>query len=387
MRIGINALNIQTERDYWRLNNLIKSLGDSRSDGSFLLIAREEQKDFIAPAPDHFEYRFMETKSARRASEGPLMDRLLKDLVSDFRCDLLFGFGSSDLGTPNCPRVTLECDNTNGATSGKKNGSGYKLKLVARSLTKNQDRSEEIIFPSRFTSDFLPLSSAAYHQYDNSNIPGRLDNIVSEDGNLLSRYRITGRYFFCVVYPDSVREMKSLIKAYRKVSALNVDLPRLVLASAGRSPEDIAAIMDITRKLELDSKVIFIGALHENDLPELLEKTLSFIYPHQNDDSPEILLAAMACGAAILCSNKDDIPEIAGSAALYFDPADWDDFAFKLNLLSGDEDLVEFLGKKSRETASRFTWENTAGKLVGFFADVLRNRNASPAQKVINSKV
>lgn len=387
MRIGISALNVQSERDYWRLNNLITSLEESQSGGSFLLLARTGQEDFIVQAPECFQYRFIKINTVRRGSGLQFEEKLLHDSLEDFHCDVLFEFGSSDPGTLDIPRVSLVSSGMTGPVRGDKSSSRYKLKLIARSASKMPDKSEDIIFPSRFTMGFLPLSSPEFYRNGDSDIPKKQDNIISEDGELLSRYRIDGRFFFCVVYPDSIPEMKNLLKAYRNACATNPDIPRLVFASAGKSPEDIAAIMDIMKNIELDSKIIFIGALHENDLPELFSETLAFIYPHENENSPEILLAAMAGGCAILSSNKGDIPEIAGSAALYFDSGNSEDLAFKMNLISNDNDLVDFLKRESQKAGSRFTWQNVAGRLVGFFADVINDRDVSRMPEPISAEI
>jgi glycosyltransferase involved in cell wall biosynthesis len=373
MRIGISALNVRTERDYWRLNKLVQNLGGSPTGEAFLLLARKAQEDLIEPAPGNFEYRFIDLPSARKQSDLPLLEKLFGESLSDFRCELLFEFGSSGLTGLGLPRVSLVTDDfidprrKKGRASGRRN----RLKLVARAASQNPARSEEILFPSRFTPDRPAEIISGLDTEDQT----------GEKGRLFSRYGLTDKYLSCFVCADYLKELRCLFKAYRHACALNPSMPDLVLAGADQFSTEIARITDASAKAGLESKIRYLGMLSEHEIPGFLQESLALIYPHDYGDSPDILLTAMACGCAMLCSNRQDIPEITGDSALYFDPRDWRDLGFKLALISRDNDLADFLKRCANTNAPRFSWENTTGRLMGFFTDLLKDRDliSSPA--------
>ena len=55
--------------------------------------------------------------------------------------------------------------------------------------------------------------------------------------------------------------------------------------------------------------------------------------------------------------------EVAGEAALYFDPARFEDMAEKLMRIYKDESLRGTLVEKGKVMATRYSWERTAGLL------------------------
>ncbi len=72
------------------------------------------------------------------------------------------------------------------------------------------------------------------------------------------------------------------------------------------------------------------------------------------------VLEAMARGVPVACSDASSLPEVAGDAALLFDPNDPRAIAQALERLLGDPALREQLRKRGRERAASFTWERTA---------------------------
>jgi glycosyltransferase involved in cell wall biosynthesis len=72
------------------------------------------------------------------------------------------------------------------------------------------------------------------------------------------------------------------------------------------------------------------------------------------------VLEAMARGVPVACSDRSSLPEVAGDAALLFDPDDTTAMRVAIERLLGDAALREELVRRGRERAARFTWERTA---------------------------
>jgi alpha-1,3-rhamnosyl/mannosyltransferase len=62
----------------------------------------------------------------------------------------------------------------------------------------------------------------------------------------------------------------------------------------------------------------------------------------------------------VACSNASSLPEVAGDAALLFDPHDEAAIAAALERLLADRTEVERLRARGFERARQFTWERTA---------------------------
>ena len=83
------------------------------------------------------------------------------------------------------------------------------------------------------------------------------------------------------------------------------------------------------------------------------------------------VLEAFYYDLPLLCSNLTSLPEIAGDAALYFDPYSTDDIAAAIVKFYSDETLEADLISKGRERLKMFSWKKNAGEVVKLYEKVL----------------
>jgi alpha-1,3-rhamnosyl/mannosyltransferase len=69
----------------------------------------------------------------------------------------------------------------------------------------------------------------------------------------------------------------------------------------------------------------------------------------------------------VACSGRSSLPEVAGDAALLFDPADPGAIANALERLLGDAALAASLAAAGRARAARFTWAETAKQTLASY--------------------
>lgn len=73
------------------------------------------------------------------------------------------------------------------------------------------------------------------------------------------------------------------------------------------------------------------------------------------------VLEAMSCGTAVACSKTHSLPEIAGDAATYFEPANVQDMAKALSNASAKNTIVQ---------ASKFSWDKTASETLQVYQEL-----------------
>jgi glycosyltransferase involved in cell wall biosynthesis len=112
--------------------------------------------------------------------------------------------------------------------------------------------------------------------------------------------------------------------------------------------------------LGLEADVRFLGWVSAADLEGLYALAACFVFPSLYEGFGLPVLEAMARGVPVACSDRASLREVAGSAALVFDPEDSRSIADAVTRLLDDPAEAQRLREAGREQAGRFTWEATA---------------------------
>jgi glycosyltransferase involved in cell wall biosynthesis len=123
-------------------------------------------------------------------------------------------------------------------------------------------------------------------------------------------------------------------------------------------------LRDRAAALGIAADVRLLGWTAERDIEGLFALATCFAYPSLYEGFGLPVLEAMARGVPVACSNRSSLPEVAGDAALLFDPDDVDAIRASINRLLGDAALRARLAADGRRHAARFTWQATAQETV-----------------------
>jgi glycosyltransferase involved in cell wall biosynthesis len=113
-------------------------------------------------------------------------------------------------------------------------------------------------------------------------------------------------------------------------------------------------------ELGMREDVRFPAWIAEGELERLWLMARAFVFPSLYEGFGLPVLEAMARGVPVACSNASSLPEVAGDAALLFDPSSEPAIAEAIERLLGDEALRASLRDRGLARAAEFSWERTA---------------------------
>jgi glycosyltransferase involved in cell wall biosynthesis len=142
----------------------------------------------------------------------------------------------------------------------------------------------------------------------------------------------------------------------------------LRLIEAAQPLEDVVLVIagystdheDELRAFADPARVRLLGWVHDADREGLYALASVFAFPSLYEGFGLPVLEAMARGVPVVCSNTPALAEVAGDAALQFDPLATDDITAALRRVRGDSQQAERLRLAGRERAALFSWDRAA---------------------------
>lgn len=151
------------------------------------------------------------------------------------------------------------------------------------------------------------------------------------------------------------------------------NLPRLISAFCGvqdRIPHDLVLVGKREGFLNSETqfqgpafpegRVRFTGHVSDDELRRYYRNATALIFPSFYEGFGFPLVEAMAEGCPIACSNAASLPEVAGDAALLFDPFSIESVAEAVLRIATDAVIRDSLMAKGRERVQRFAGNSCA---------------------------
>ena len=102
--------------------------------------------------------------------------------------------------------------------------------------------------------------------------------------------------------------------------------------------------------------IVALGYITDEELKALYLNALSLVLPSYYEGFGLPILEAMQCGCPVLCARAASLPEVAGEAALFFDPMDAMNIAKTIDRIVLDPQLRNELTQRGYQRAKEFSW-------------------------------
>ena len=153
----------------------------------------------------------------------------------------------------------------------------------------------------------------------------------------------------------------ALVRAMPLVLAAHPDAQLVLAGAPGEYERELRAA---ATQLGLERAVILCGYISQEQLEGLYAMATCFVFPSLNEGFGLPILEAMERGLPVACSNVSAMPEVAGDAALLFDPGDDGTVAAAITRLLADAALREQLVIAGRRRKRLFSWRATAERTI-----------------------
>ncbi len=180
---------------------------------------------------------------------------------------------------------------------------------------------------------------------------------------LKTRYSLPDHFILFVGSLLPVKNIPTLIRAFNELIQ-RTEFKHYHLVIAGGRGWGYQPVYDLVTHLGLEDRIIFTGFFPAEDLPTLYSAAEVFVLPSLYEGFGIPIIESFACGTPVITSNASCLPEVAGDAALLFNPQDTTDLVEAMTKVLSDSMLRETIIAKGLEKAKEFSWKKTAEKTL-----------------------
>lgn len=243
--------------------------------------------------------------------------------------------------------------------------------LIPRSLR----RADRIIAPSQFTKDevvhWYAVAAEKVVVIPNA-ISEEFSQVVGtgKEAAVRKKYHLPERF---VLYVGTLQPRKNIPFLLRAFALLRQRLPDSGLVLVGNRfghhvDRDIESVL---RELHLEQSVCFPGYIDQEDLPAVIRAAGVFVFPSRYEGFGIPLLEAMSQDVPVAASAIPCLEEVAGEAALYFDPTSIASCEEKLYTLLTDNTLRESGISKGKDRLILYSWKKSAASLLALYESMV----------------
>lgn len=175
-----------------------------------------------------------------------------------------------------------------------------------------------------------------------------------------------------VLYVGNLKPHKNVVSLLRAFALLGkrraLDLELVILGDDRVWKE---TLLGECGRLGIGENVLFVPQVSDELLPCVYGAAELLVQPSWVEGFGLPVLEAMACGTPVASSRAGSLPEVAGDAAEFFDPASVEDLAGVIERVLGSAELQASMRRKGLDRAGRFSWEDCARRHCEIYHELL----------------
>ncbi len=181
---------------------------------------------------------------------------------------------------------------------------------------------------------------------------------------------LAGNYILHVGTFEKRKNLPVFINAFEKL--VNGEHPDLTLvligqASPKKNMDDSVALRELIQDKKLQGHVFMPGYVSNEILDLFYKNAKLYVFPSINEGFGIPVLEAFSYGLPVIIADNSCLPEIAGDAAVSFDPANADELFHTMKLLLENNGLRQEMVARMNIRTRFFSWEKTAAQLKQVF--------------------
>jgi len=200
-------------------------------------------------------------------------------------------------------------------------------------------------------------------------VPPRFATPDETDAEVVARYRLPDEYVLWVGNIEPKKNVEVLIRALHTIQARGERVPHLVLA--GDLSWGTQSVIQQFLASGLQSRVTFLGAVPDADLPAIYRGASLFCFPSLTEGFGLPPLEAMAAGVPVIISDAEALVDISGKAATIVPATDAEGWAAAIQTLLADTDLRRNRIAMGRSRAAEYTWQRCAIQTVAVYREIV----------------
>lgn len=248
----------------------------------------------------------------------------------------------------------------------------FKNKLYMRPLTNRGIKiSKKILTVSESSrGDLVEVFPFVINKIKNTGI-SITENIEPVKDSILlnavvNKYDLPKKFLLTVGSLEPRKNLIFLVKAFIKFKKNFPNDMKLVIT--GRNAWGSQEIKKLIKGYEGD--IILTGYVSDEELRGLYSLAHYFVFPSIYEGFGLPVLEAMACGTPVILSHTSSLPEVAGEAALYFNPHSEKSLVETLKCALEEENLRVQLKEKGAKRRKVFSWKKIASSIYKEYSNI-----------------
>lgn len=169
--------------------------------------------------------------------------------------------------------------------------------------------------------------------------------------------RLPAKYILFLSTIQPRKNLIGLIDAFRELKDERPDLPHQLVVAGKLGWKHELSLKKMTDNQDI---VVYLGHVRDEDRWPIFNRAELFIHPSFYEGFGMWILEAFECGVPVAVSGNSSLPEVGGSAALYFDPKNKAEIKEVILRVLTDQALAADMVRRGYERLKDFSWEKCA---------------------------